>query len=389
MEMGQKIFSRRKSLKREILSRRIKSETGTDKENTENVDKNLILRFEKGNKDRIWGIDMLKIIMCFGVITCHFWDADMSRRAHIIMNTVRSNAVHSFVLVAFYFSAKTIESKDWNCIMERIIRLLRPFLIWPIIMIILYNLTSLILHGSMKYGLRNLGAQYFMGHTEICGVMYFNWILMVLTVFFAVVFCLLPKRGAFLFLISVSVWTLFFVYTGGNFALFSKFPYEMRYPLGRLSELYPTAFIGLVLSHIDFDSIRIKMKNAGIWGGFYCVTGFEIIWMCFISPTLIQYFPEGQFGYGYPYHIILAVWFFVVAIYAKGDRISAKIRRIISEVGHYTVGIYCVHIIVGQGMEYFLGRRTLRFCVLCFMMCLFVVYGMSKLPWKWCKEITQ
>jgi len=348
-----------------------------------------------GYSKRLLGIDILKIIMCFGVIICHFWDADMGKKTHIIFNTLRCNAVHTFILLAFFFTAHTIESRDWNLIGIRIMRLLKPFYIWPIIMFVLYNLSSLILNGRLKFGLRDIGAQYFMGHTEILVVMYFNWIVMVLTIIYALIFYLLSRKTAFIFLIISGIWALSFVYTGKNYAMFSKLPPEMSYPLGRLAELYPTACVGIALSHINFNGVREKISNIGVWTLFYCITGFEIIWMMLISPTLMQYFPAGQFNYGYPYHIALSIWFFIIGFYFNGSSLPVLIRKIISEIGHYTVGVYCVHMIVGLGLQYLIdtngiyGRRTLRFCTVCFAACLVIVYGISRLPWKWCKEIVK
>ena len=333
--------------------------------------------------------------MCIGVIACHFWNPPSEGNIlSDIIDAIRNSAVHSFTLMAFFFSARTIESQNWDCIYCRIIRLLRPFLIWPIIMFVMYNTISIIVRKKIAYDYMDLGAQYFMGHTGICGVMYYNWIIILITMLYSTIFFHYSKKQTFFFLGIVCCITSPLILYGKHYDILSILPYEMRYSLGRLIELYPTAFLGLLLSHINFQNIKDRLAKSEIFHLFYLVLIYEGFWILLAYHEHKYLFSNKNFGYANPEQIIIATLLFIIGYFFKGNSLSEKIRNNISFIAKYTMGIYCVHFIVGlytQVLFFKLGmnvKHTFSFSIIVFIISFICVYSMSKLPWKWCRDIT-
>ena len=348
----------------------------------------------RGGIGRLFGIDLLRIVMCFGVVMCHFWIPDKDMILDVMIDTVRQDAVPTFMVLAFFFSASVIENVELNRLGARMIRLLKPYFIWPIILFGLYNVLSLIIHGSIEYGLKDLGFQFFMGHTNIVGVLYFNWIVMVLTVAFTLLFFLLPKKRAYLVLAIAVVASTYFVCSGRCYEIVSALPFEMKYPIGRSIELLSSAACGMALSHLDFQKIENKLKEKQIYYFLLCVLIFEILWMLNMTPSFESLFQIKTFGYGFPNQIVLAVLLTLLFINIKGRKLSFHIKSIIYTIAKYTPGVYCIHFFVGKCIEFVLLRvglsinGTIASCIVIFLASLFSVMALSKIPWNLCRDIT-
>lgn len=332
--------------------------------------------------------------MCFGVVMCHFWIPDKDMILDVMIDTVRQDAVPTFMILAFFFSASVIENVEFSRLVTRMIRLLIPFFIWPIILFSVYNVLSLIIHGRMEYGLKDLGFQFFMGHTNIAGVLYFNWIVMVLTVVFSLLFFLIPIKRAYLVLSVAVVASIYFVCSGKCYEMVSVLPFEMKYPIGRSIELLPAAVCGMTLSHFDFQKIEKKLKEKQIYYLLLGVLIFEILWILRMTPLFESLFQTKTFGYGLPNQIVLAVLLNILFISIKGRKMPFHLKSTIYFIAKYTPGIYCIHFLTGRCTEFVLLRvglsinGTVSSCIIVFLVSLFMVMAISKIPWKWCRDIT-
>lgn len=329
--------------------------------------------------------------MSFCVILCHFWVNDRNSIFYEILDSAKLCAVHGFVLLAFYFSADSIESGSLKKLQRRIIRLLKPYLIWPLITFCVYNIYSLFFRGSACYGFKELGFQLFMGHTSLETVMYFNWDIMVITAVFTGVFALFQKKTAAAVLVCITAGAAVSVYSGFNYGMFSYLPYEMRYPLGRLTELLPSAAGGMVLSHVCFQDIK---AGAGRFFRFiYAAAIFEIIWIFYADSELEELFYWEHFGYGCPVQVLAAFFLVICSYYIPVITVSRPFLQAAGQIAVYSQGIYCIHYTVGLALVKVAGdswmqmRSSVFSCVVIYVISLLLAAGISKLPWNWCRDI--
>ena len=345
----------------------------------------------RGGGRWIAGFDALRVFMSFCVVLCHFWENNRSGVFYEMLDFTRSCAVHCFVLLAFYFSAGYIESGSCKSLWKRMLRLLKPYLIWPLVTFCIYNVSSLLISGSVCYDLTDLGYQYFMGHTQLEAVMYFNWDLMLLTVFFTGIFALFRKRTAAAVLSVLAAAASAAVYSGFNYSIFSYFPFEMKYTLGRLAELLPSAAVGIMLSHAGFQDIKAAAARSGSF--IYGAAVFELVWMLYAARGLAAYFQWRHFGYGRPDQIIAAVLFFILCYYIPVNTVSRPFFKIVRQIAGYTQGIYCIHYIAGRACVKIAGESWQQInssifpCAVIYVISLLLAAGIAKLPWSWCREI--
>ncbi len=344
-----------------------------------------------GGAGRIAGFDVLRVFFSFCVVLCHFWVNDRSSGFYEMLDSARSCAVHGFVLLAFYFSAESIECGSFKKLQKRMFRLLKPYLIWPLIMFWVYNVSSVVFKRRICYGLKELGFQFLMGHTPLEAVMYFNWVMMVLTVLFTGMFALFQKKTAAAVLICITAGAAVSVYSGCNYDIFAYFPYEMCYPLGRLAELLPSAAAGMALSHVNFH----KMKAAAgcFWVYIYAVCIFELLWLFYVFHELEMYFQPKHFGYGIPVQILAVLLLAILCYDMPVKTVSGLLSKAAVRIAGYTQGIYCIHYAVGLAWmkvasDSWVQIQTSVFpCVGIYVISLLLAAGISKLPWKWCRDI--
>lgn len=331
--------------------------------------------------------------MSFGVILAHFWvPSGENALTDTFLNGLATSAVPVFTTISFYFSGKLIERCEWESIGNRIIRLAKPFLLWPVLLFVSYNIFFSLYEGKMRYGITELGYQYLFGHTTICGVMYFNWIIIVITVLFAVIFHLFRQKGQVVILI-LGMLSAIMVYSGKNYMLFSVYPYELKFPLGRVAELLLFAILGMILAHLDYEIIIEKLKQSGIYYLVYGVLVFELVFLFKELISLRSYQLSENFGYGYPDQFVIAGILFILGYSFRENWIYPPIKKAICFISRYTAGIYCVHYFIGKAVGFFQKGSGVRMdsflmCIIIFFISFIVVFGISKLPWRWCKDIT-
>ena len=88
----------------------------------------------KRNKIHNLGLDILRMILCFWIILLHCSNV---KKEHIYFLYGRPIHVPTFVFISFYFFYKNLSSRDISKIILRFQRLLIPYIIWPLIILII------------------------------------------------------------------------------------------------------------------------------------------------------------------------------------------------------------------------------------------------------------
>ena len=79
------------------------------------------------------GLSILKFIFSFLVLTCHNFNPKSTGNKYILFFTKeRRLHVPSFFIMSFYFMSKYLSSLNFKMFLKRLVRLLIPYILWPI-----------------------------------------------------------------------------------------------------------------------------------------------------------------------------------------------------------------------------------------------------------------
>lgn len=241
---------------------------------------------DPGQKNTGW--ELLRCLMCFLVICCHFLDAPEGNLLEKGATALRGYAVPTFMLLSFVLAQKTLVSQDRGKIAKRLGRLLLPLIGWAVIYWIVYSFADRLRGEEPPVGLRDLLFQMLTGHSgRLNSAMWYQAVLLWLTVLFVVV---VRRCGKYYrkVLGLLALFGMFLQYSGIN-RCFECLPYELKYPLGRLAEMLPLAVIGFLLSDSSFfASVRANRRATIVGGGNTFSTLCEIsdfyadsrLWVC-------------------------------------------------------------------------------------------------------------
>lgn len=191
------------------------------------------------NKEFNFGIALLKLLMAFEVVLNHFWN-DTSSFFLAPFNYLKPYAVPVFMIISIYFSTNCILSLNTEVLKRRITRLYIPFILWPIILFPIFYFVK-------NIAVKDLLMQLLFGHSYLT-VLWFQFVLIIITI---LLYCLCyyakNSKTQDVLLIVILVLSLVFQFTGLNYSIFSKLPYELSYPFGRICEMIPSMFLGFIM----------------------------------------------------------------------------------------------------------------------------------------------
>ncbi len=171
-----------------------------------------------------YGIVLLKIIACFGVVSLHFGkDAQWA-----------TFSVPVFMFVSLYLGGEKLSGGN---ILGRLRRLYVPFAAWGMIYWVIYSIIEHRLDAVALVQQLIIGA-------PVCPPLYFMALLMSFTIIIWLVTTRVPKPVRFYVLVILFLLCFVFQYTGLNFRLFASLSVSVGAALGRFVELLPFAVSG-------------------------------------------------------------------------------------------------------------------------------------------------
>lgn len=338
-----------------------------------------ILTDQKTNN---YGLSILRIWMCFEVVLCHFWMIQEDSSFNIF-EKMRKLAVPIFFLMSFILTGKKmIETSDKLKLKQRLYRLMCPQVFWSIVYFMVYYLLDLKWNLGLENGIKDFMLQLFLGHT-INQTMWYQVDLIILTIFMILIFRLCREKWGIFFITILGMLSIYLQYSGWNIAIFGSLPGAISYPLGRLCEAVPFMVIGTLISYYNIMQLLEKKR----WE----VLVILLIGMAIMFKVTIFVIPEG-FHYSGLYNVFMGsamVMFFYLLPLGK---LSEKCKVIIEFVSKYTLGIYCIHRLVRNLLNFFLYPHitvipgTFFECVLVFIVSFAVVFLIGRIPVKCFKD---
>lgn len=343
------------------------------------------------NKSHNYGIALLKIFLSFVVVCCHFWTRESSNLFALFFEQMRGLAVPCFVLITFYYFAKLAKSRSVERFKSRMIRLLIPYFGWAIIYFIAFYPIPLYKIFSPDGGtlmFQDLGWQLLFGssgHLDL--VLWYLWDIIVISAVIFLVYYFIPERIANYVMLGLSFLAIVMQYTQWNYNIFGSFPFEARYTLGRISEIFPYSVIGITLSDINIEKQR-KSSTKWMVIAALCVL-FVIVGVLPIFQSI-----ENAFGYQGIKHIILSTSIVIIAMIIPLGPSNAgqRLKDAIITIEKCGLGIFCTHLAVGSASIIIMSKLGISIsptihCILIWLVCLVACFIISKIPNKYVRSL--
>ena len=201
------------------------------------------------------GIEILRFLLSLWIVVLHC--TIISKDFKKYFN--KGFHVPTFILLSFYFFYPVLCRRDINKVISRFQRLLIPYILWPLIILIVNNvLLSIFSFGQFKTKVtfRFFYIQIVMA-SAYHKIFWFQFNLIFLTLFLTIIAFIYKQNLLDIFLI-LGIISFYLIESKINYKIFLQFYGSFGKNVGSLIELLPIAVIGCIYSSIK---ILTKMKN--------------------------------------------------------------------------------------------------------------------------------
>lgn len=293
----------------------------------------IIIKRQK--KELNFGLALFKIYLSFIVVNSHCLIFSNSSNCSDNLKYFLKNVLHvpSFFIISFYFFRETLLSRNIDKFNQRFLRLLIPYIFWPIIIFIINNLLSIIFKIKIATSFQLLKNQLLTGHSFI-EPLWFQWCLIFQTFLFILIELLFHKYIIFI-LLNIEIASYYLQYSNFNYNYFQNFNYYKRYTFGRLLEILPYSISGFLIAYFE---ILINLNKQRI----------KVFYLCFIIFSLNYKYdfiiqPLGFDYQGLKNNIQSICLFFCFSLISN-NIFSKNCKKIIKQISSLSPGIYYLHI---------------------------------------------
>ena len=335
---------------------------------------------EEEKKEPIVGVQILRFYMAFMVVSAHLGGALLLKWAGLFY-IFQPFHVPTFMLLSFLLCGKYFLTPTKELVRKRLLRIIIPFVTWGILSYFL----SLILWPVTFSALIN---QLFTGYPLNNALWYLASTLWICILFW--IFRLLTKnKYAFLIVISaISVFCIVSQYTGLNYSLFNGLPYNIKFTVGRTFEMIPYATIGILLSMVlpYLEKLDRKYQLLMFIGAGILMAGIIVI-----RTYVIKYRP---LGFDFPgISLILVACLLALTAFTNPLNYIKNVtfKSIIKWITSFTLGIFCMHVVLGRFVEWFFIRAnwetyTTLMALTTYVICYLISFLIWLIPNKYVRQ---
>lgn len=325
------------------------------------------------------GLSILKSLLSFSVVLAHCFDRN-STSNKIIQNFKPKRPIHvpSFFIISFNFMCNNLLSQNINLLLQRIIRLIIPYIMWPIIIWIINNLLHLKYKNIIPPDFHLLKIQLLWGH-GFMQQFWFQWDLIVITIIFFLIVLLSNKY--FLFILqTILIVSYIFQYSKFNYThLVLYFPKYGIVTLGRVFEMIPLGATGLILGYYKVLNTLNKYKIKTL---IYSIIIYKVItnYNIFVNTN--------GFGYnGISLNIRSICVIFLFNVFPSNKIKNKYLKKFLNKATINSAGVYYLHISIHQYFRnYFQQMKKLTFSgaiinyIICYIICTLgiMIFGNTK-----------
>lgn len=332
-----------------------------------------------------YGLALLKSFLSFLVLLSHNFDIRTTKNKIIIfMFLHRRFHVPSFFIMSFYFMYNNLLTINSIILFRRLIRILAPYVGWPIIIWIMNNILNIILAKKFPDSFEELKFQLLLGNRFI-QPLWFNWMLMLITILFYLIIYVSKNQTIFVFLILLII---FYIFQYSGFAYknhFKKNPSFNFYPAGFFFESFPFALTGFIFGHYKILEFLKKNKMK------------TIIISFLIYKTIVDYniFANlnGVRYQGIQLNIRAICIVFIFAVFPSENITNAHIKKLLISITSNSVVVYYLHVPIHFYFIYLFNdikKRNFLGMIITYLICYFIgfvgmkIFGKTPLKYLFC-----
>ena len=351
--------------------------------------------FTAYNRKYNYSIAFIKVFMSFCVICCHFWaTGDPSFYPVAFMYRMRDVAAPVFILVSFLLTYKMYLKPDVQKLKQRLYRLLVPYFTWGVIYYLGCLLIGIILSKIriendfvIRFTKKDLMWQLLFGCDRyLAPQFWYQFNLVVFIVLFWLLFRFLRKPAKYI-LIALAVLALVSEYSGLNYFIFARFEYEIWWPGGRLTELFPCAVAGFFLADLKL------MKKLKIYWEITFTAAAVLMLMISYAVTIPA--PEYGFSYSGIYVLLYTILAFILMYVIPWEKLPAAALKVLRFLSRYSFGVYCIHYFIGRVWSDIIcvnrgwTRDTFLSCVIIYAVSVLLSWLISQVPGKFFRMLVE
>ena len=297
------------------------------------------------------GIELLRMILSFLIVLVHDYIRRVNTKIAMFPNRFLPYYVPCFFLIGFYFSFNTIVSRNIDKIKQRFIRIIIPYMGWPIIFWLENNYYYYRYRIYSRTQFKFLYTQLLIG-CGLHGILWFLFNLLFISILFTIFVFMFKKCFLiFLFLLTIICYRFeFSIYQNIFFNKFNKMP--IKHSIGPIPRSIIFSFTGFFLGSINVINKYYK---------------FRIITILFFGSLLfiiLYYDLLYRVTFFYQGFIIdlVAISAFSVFSMIPFDKINNKyIFSILKIITSHTGGVYYLHPKVADMFSKYFEPIRLRF----------------------------
>ena len=307
------------------------------------LDNQVVVAEEKvEKKEPIVGVHILRFYMAFMVVAAHLGGTLLLKWAGLFY-IFQPFHVPTFMLLSFLLCGRYFLMPTKELVRKRLLRIIIPFVTWGIVAfflnLILWSVSFSALINQLFTGFPLNNPLWYLASTLWISI--FFWIFRLLT----------KNKWAFIIVISaISVFCIVLQYTGLNYSLFNNLPYNIKFTVGRSFEMIPYATIGILLSMVLPYLEKLDKKWHIVM---FIGTGALLAGLILLRNFVIPYRPK---GFDFPgISLIIGACLLVLTAFTNPLNLIASktFKSIIKWVTSFTLGIYCMHVVIGLFVEWF------------------------------------
>ena len=341
---------------------------------------------QKPKKEKIfnYGLAILKVIMAFLVVNSHNCRTNTTKNK-IILYITKERLLHvpSFFIMSFYFMNKNLLSLNPKIILNRIMRLLIPYFIWPTIIWKINHFYNKKYKTKFEETYLDLKLQLLWGH-HYTPQFWFLWNLTAITILFTIIIFIFRKHSVFILQI---VLIFFYVtqYSGYHYHIFIRNPFYKRNTLGFFFESVPYAVNGFTLGYYKAIDLIQKCK---IKTFILSIVIYKLLADYNIFTNI-----RGVFYKGIKFNIQATCLIFIFSLFPS-DKIKNKyIKKFLTLITNYTAGVYYLHLALRRYLGFYFDdvkKRKFRGLFITYFVCYIIsfigmlIFGKTPLKYLFC-----
>ena len=285
----------------------------------------LVIKNKENNIKYVnFGIEILRMVLCFWVLSFHSLEKDKINYPCFYISKTKFYHVPCFSFISFYFSYNIFSERNIIKFKRRIERLLIPYIIWPLIIVFI----NIIFQNKNTISLYHLKIQFICGRQFMVPLWYlFSMIILTITFFiisniFQIHFLLVFQLLGIISYISQY---------SGYYNLLNEYKNNVKKPILDTLSILPLASIGLFFSSTKLIKFFQANKKTSMF--------FSYLFIYFLFKYDI-FIDLG--GYEGIINMFSSLFFFIGFYLLPLENTYSFLKIIIKQITSYTNGIYCL-----------------------------------------------